>query len=106
MDPTIALQSTLVAVKEQVSADLSGEVVILNMRNGEYFGLNSVGAAIWELLQEPRTIAEVRDLLLEMYPDADRDRCTQDLLNLATQLADAQLVEVESGADSALRPRP
>jgi hypothetical protein len=95
MTSSISLRTTLAAVKDQVSADLTGEVIILNMRNGQYFGLSEVGARIWALLQERRTVQEVRDRLLEAYPGVEPDRCTEDLLDLVAQLAEAELVEIE-----------
>jgi hypothetical protein len=100
MNSHIVLQSTLVAAEEQVSADLSGEVVILNMRSGEYFGLNAVGARIWELIQKPRTVLDVRDRLMEEFPEVDEAQCTRDLLDLVAELVDAQLVEVVATAEA------
>jgi hypothetical protein len=94
MHASISLHSRVTPIKEQVSCDLSDEVVILNVATGQYFGLNPTGARIWQLLQEGRAVLEVRDLLLAEYADADSDRCTLDLLNLLAELADAGLVLV------------
>ena len=58
---TIQLDSVVVATKDQVSCDLKGEAVILNFKNGVYYGLNTVGARIWQALQEPKRVAELRD---------------------------------------------
>ena len=90
---SITLDSVVSPVQEQVSCELSDEVVILNMRNGEYFGLNPVGARIWELLQSQVSVQEILDRLLEEYPDVDRETCTEDLLGLLDDLAAAELIE-------------
>ncbi|MEI7827551.1 MAG: PqqD family peptide modification chaperone [Euryarchaeota archaeon] len=66
-DKKIALETTVVATKEQASADLGGETAILNLKNGVYYGLDPVGARIWNLIQEPRTVREVREMLLKEY---------------------------------------
>jgi hypothetical protein len=50
---TISLETTVVATKEQASTDLGGEAAILNLRNGVYYGLDPVGARIWNIIQEP-----------------------------------------------------
>ena len=89
--------STVVAVKDQVSADLAGEAVILNLKSGVYYGLNEVGARIWQLLQEPRIVAAIRDTLLEEY-EVDRDSCDRDLLAVLQELATAELIEVHHEA--------
>jgi len=87
--------STVVAPKDQVSSDLGGEVAILDLKAGVYYGLDAVGARIWSLIQEPRTVNEIRDILLEEY-DVEPERCERDLLVLLRRLADEGLVEVRS----------
>jgi hypothetical protein len=54
----------IVASQEQVSCKLDREAAILNLRNGAYNGLDPVGARIWNLLQQPRTLDELRDILI------------------------------------------
>jgi hypothetical protein len=44
MRAEIVKTSTVVAAKDQVSCDLVGEAVILDMKSGIYYGLNPVGA--------------------------------------------------------------
>lgn len=89
----ISLQSRVVAAPHQMSAELSGEYVILNLARGMYFGLDRVGARIWALLQEPRTVTQIRDLILEEY-DVDPERCESDLLKLLEDLEQQQLINV------------
>jgi hypothetical protein len=87
--------STVVAAKDQVSSDLGGEVAILDLKAGVYYGLDAVGARIWSLIEEPRTVNEIRDILSEEY-DVEPERCERDLLALLRRLADEGLVEVRS----------
>lgn len=95
--------STLVASRNQVSADLSpnttGEVVILGLKDGMYFELNEVGARIWQLIQEPRTVRSVITALLEEY-DVPREQCEADVLSMAGQMIRRGLAEVYDGQDS------
>jgi hypothetical protein len=87
--------STVVAAKDQVSSDLGGEVAILDLKAGVYYGLDAVGARIWSLIQEPRTVNEIRDILLEEY-EVEPEHCERDLLALLRRLADEGLVEVRN----------
>ena len=87
--------STVVAAKDQVSSDLGGEVAILDLKAGVYYGLDAVGARIWSLIQKPRTVNEIRDILLEEY-EVEPERCEHDLLALLRRLADEGLVEVRN----------
>jgi hypothetical protein len=85
--------SILVATGSQVSADLAGETAILNLSDGVYYGLDAVGSRIWQLLQQPVSIAAIRDTLLGEY-DVTPERCTEDIRALVKQLLSHGLIEV------------
>lgn len=89
----VSVDSTIVATKEQVSADLAGESVILNLKSGVYYGLDPLGATVWGLIQKPKSLSEVRDAVLEEY-EVEPERCERDLLALFQELAQEGLVEV------------
>lgn len=58
-----------------------------------YFGLNHVGARIWELLTpDGRPLDELCARLHELYPDADRDTLRRDVRDLVDRLAAEGLV--------------
>ena len=61
----ISEHSVVIASSEQVSCDLDGEAVILNLKDDVYYGLNPVGARIWNLIQEPKTVGKIKDVLLK-----------------------------------------
>lgn len=95
----ISLDSTVVASSQLVSANLDGEVVILGFQSGSYFGLDQVGAFVWDSIQKPQKVGEIRDRILEEY-DIDSARCEQDLLNLLESLLDKQLIEIKAEAST------
>ena len=93
MKRTVSERSTIVAGKNQLSSDLGEEAVILNSDKGMYYGLDTVGARIWNLIQNPTRVNEIRDALLKEY-EVECDRCEHDLLLLLQKLADEGLIEV------------
>jgi hypothetical protein len=95
----ISTSSVVVAAKDQVSSDLGDEVVILNLTNGVYYGLGPIGARIWDLIQEPKAVNEIRDALWDEY-EVDIERCECDLLALLEELVAENLAEARDGADS------
>jgi Coenzyme PQQ synthesis protein D (PqqD) len=95
LNSTISESSLITATKEQVSSDLAGEVVILNLKTGTYYGLNPVGARIWSLIQEPKTVDEIRQMLLNEY-EIDSDTCDQDIRELLDDLANSDLIEIKN----------
>ena len=98
MKDKITLHSSVVLTKDQISADLSGEAAILNLKSGVYFGLNTVGARIWNLVQEPKTVNDIRDTLIEEF-DVEPDQCEADLFALLKELFSHGLIEVRNEKD-------
>jgi hypothetical protein len=90
---TLSLDSKVIASSRQVGADLGEEIILLHLENGQYFGLEQVAATIWRLLESPRTVKEIEDVLLEQY-DIDPEMCHAEVVGLLTDLMDQGLVEV------------
>jgi len=88
--------ATVVAAPDLLSSAFEQELVILNLRDGVYYGLEDVGARIWSLLQRPVTVAAVRDTLVAEY-DVEPARCGRDLRALLQALAARGLIEVREG---------
>lgn len=91
----ISLSSKITIAPEQLSSDLGGEIVILNAKSGQYYGLNPMGATIWGLLQQPKTVKELQELILEQY-EVDAATCEQDLRELLHQMQEKGLIEVNN----------
>jgi hypothetical protein len=67
--------SVIVRNEDQfISNPVGEETIILNLATGDYFGLNSVGAFIWDLLREPVPVSRVIGRLMETYT-VDEDTC-------------------------------
>ncbi|MGH9510133.1 MAG: PqqD family protein [Terriglobales bacterium] len=87
---------TVVAVRDQVSCTLQDEAVVLHLGKGVYYGLNPVGATVWNALQEPKTIEQLVHLVTSEY-QVPAGECERDLLTLLARLQEAGLVEVVGG---------
>src|SRR5438105_4742296 len=85
-------QSVVTVTKDQVSCGLGAESAILHMKDGIYYGLDPIGTEVWKLLQTPRRIADIREVLLQEY-DVEPERCQRDLLALLEDLLRAGLIE-------------
>lgn len=82
------------SIPAQVMArDVGSETVILNLESGVYFGLDPVGARIWQLMGEDKTLAEVCDAMLAEY-DVTREDIERDVLSLAEALRAQQLIGI------------
>jgi hypothetical protein len=97
MDQALSEPSVVVAMREHVSCPLGDEVIILDLKAGLYFSLDNVGAMVWQLIQQPRTVAEIRQAVLDTF-DVDGDVCDRDLAVLLRELSTRNLVEIRNAA--------
>jgi hypothetical protein len=94
MDMLIADPSVVVATKDQFSCPLGDDTVILDLKAGLYFSVNDVGGLVWKLIQEPRTVRELREAILEGFA-VDVETCDKDLRALLGELASRNLIEIK-----------
>jgi hypothetical protein len=83
--------------RDAVSCELNGETTILNVRSGDYYGLDEVGASVWKMISQPHTVAEIIKAITLEY-DVDAVRCEGDLIDLLGKLATHGLVEIRDRA--------
>lgn len=100
MSEPLSMVSIVAATREHVSCMLGDEAAILNLKNTVYYGLNPVGARVWNLAQQLRSVREIRDALLEEYEVA-AEQCERDLLDLLEKMREQGLIEVRDGAPGA-----
>jgi hypothetical protein len=94
MERIVSESSTVVVAKDQISCNLADEAVVLNFKAGMYYGLNSVAAKVWSLIQEPKRVSEIRDAILAEYA-VDADRCQRELFDLLRDLQAKDLIRIK-----------
>jgi len=83
--------------EDVVSRKVAGEMVLLDLASGLYFGLDPVGSRIWELLsQSPCSLEELCDAI-EAEFDAPREQIERDVAELAGQFVEKNLVTPAAG---------
>ena len=75
---------------------VAGEVLLVPVAGAladlqRVFALDEVGAAIWEHLDGPRTVAQIRDALLDRFEVA-ADELERDLGQFLEELRSAELI--------------
>ena len=82
-------------IPDHVVAKLIGdELVLLDLAGGTYFGLNAVGADMWRMLADGKSLPDVVDAISSEY-DVDRSVLETDLRELLSALCDKGLVSPE-----------
>ena len=86
------MSASRIEIPEHVMArQLGDECVMLDLESGTYFGLDPIGARVWQLLCEGRAVEEVCDALAEEY-EAPRAAIATDVERLLDELAAQGLI--------------
>ncbi len=95
--PDFADDSLVSAVEDVVSCELAGGAALLDLRSSTYYSLNPVGAHVWELLQQPTSVADLQEALLARY-EVEPAQCRQDLTQLLASLGELGVIKVVDAA--------
>lgn len=78
--------------EDVIAREVAGEMVLLDLASGLYFGLNPVGSRIWSRLSEGVcSITEICDVIEHEF-DASRDQIEGDVVALLRQLSGKDLI--------------
>jgi hypothetical protein len=76
-----------------LTAEVDGEVVMMSIEQGRYFGLDDIGSDIWKRLDTPCSFAELIDRLASDY-DADQATIAADVCDLLSRMAEQDVVRL------------
>lgn len=74
-----------------MTADMNGSAVMMDVVTGKYYNLGAVGGRIWELLEEPMTLAALVQKLTAEY-DVSAKQCRTDILPFLNTLLERGLL--------------
>ena len=99
MDANPSLAGQIRVHQDVVWRDVDGEIVLLNVVTGQYFGLDDVGSRVWFLLQQDGDAGTSLETLGQRVVaefEVDGPTAIADLTALLQQLLDQQLVTVRA----------
>lgn len=70
---------------------IDGEVVMLSIENGEYYGMDDVGGRIWEILENPISIKKLLAILVQEY-NVSYESCKKDVIPFINLLIEKKIV--------------
>lgn len=89
----VTLDTLLVRSEEVLFQEVGGEAVLLDLASEQYFGLDTVGTRIWELIDAITPLRDIHARLCEEY-DAEPPTIAANLLALCQLLVEAGLAKV------------
>ena len=87
-DATIISRSSSI-----LTAVVNGEIVMMSIQQGQYFGLDDIGSDIWKRIEPPCSFAALIDGLAHDY-EADRATITADVHSLLLRMAEQDVVKL------------
>ncbi len=67
-------------------------IFLVNPDNEALYHLNSVGAALWRLLEDGTSGEEAANIICQAFPEADPTSVKTDIIKLISELADHRLI--------------
>jgi len=93
MSGPLIQESTRFRARNHLSADVSGETVILHDAEAAYYGLNSTGTLLWRQLKEPKSSGQLVRLVAEEF-QLDPGVVEADVVSVLAEMLEAGLIEV------------
>lgn len=83
--------ATFVRRPDLHAVEMDGELVMMGQEQGKYFGMRDVAATIWKALDEPRTLADLVDLVSAEYT-VEPETCRGDIVAFLDELLEHKMV--------------
>jgi hypothetical protein len=94
----IITENSFISVADELIVGdlLDGEVVILNMKDNTYYGLDQIGGQIWNLIHNRTTFGDIIEVLINEY-DVDYQKCYKDVHTLLEDMFRKGLIQIDNG---------
>ena len=93
----ISEQLTLDAIVRRsdalLSTSLGDDVVMMDVEQGAYYGLEAVAARIWALTEQPLSVGLLCDRLVTEY-QISPEQCQQEVLAFLSELLNQHVVQI------------
>lgn len=92
-EPTLEPQMQVRRIDNVLDADMEGELVMMDIDQGSYFGFNKTGTRIWNLLVQPVVISDLCNQLTAGF-DVPPEQCEQEVVRFLENLLTRGLLQV------------
>ena len=92
-DSLINTQSLILRNAHMPTGEIDGEMVALDLDQGQCFGIGKIGTLIWDMAAEPARVHDIVDRLVAHH-DVEPGECLADVLSFLEEMNGAGLVKV------------
>ncbi|MNC59491.1 hypothetical protein D3C75_1093040 [compost metagenome] len=97
MQGTLSLHTVLQQRPGNITSDMDGEKVMLNVQNGKYYNLGEVGGDIWATMAEPVPVSRIIEVIRDHF-EVPAETAEQDVFEFIQHLLDEDLAAICSGS--------
>lgn len=77
--------------------ELDGQLMLMDIETGAYYQVEGIGGAIWQMLETPRSEAEIVEAILATYR-VGKDECVNDIRIFLAKLVESKVVISQNDA--------
>jgi hypothetical protein len=89
----ITPDTVLARSEDCLFSDLGGEVVMINLEQNSYYGLDPIGSRIWALLTVPTSLTQLCHTLQQEF-EVDAESCRSDVTALLESMYEEGLIQI------------
>jgi hypothetical protein len=89
----IGLNSVVTRNDDIVAGVVDTDLIMMSIESGKYYQLNISAGRIWDILEQPRTVAELCNMLSKDFK-VTSEGCQKDVLLFLEDLASRKIVTV------------
>ena len=90
----INLDSMVTRAEGFSTAQVRDDLMMLNVEQGAYYSLDSIGAEIWNLLEQPARVRDLVDRLQQRY-EVGPEQCQADVLAFIEEMNQNGMILVQ-----------
>jgi hypothetical protein len=89
------MNSVVTRTGQSTAANVDNDLVIVHFDTNAYYGFDTIGRRVWEIIETPHKVAEVCDVLRQEY-DVSQEQCEADVLGFLEELEQNRILETRS----------
>lgn len=91
----VQLSDIVQARADILTSEINGELVMMDMENGQYYTLDAIGCTVWRALTTPCQVAELCRQLGEQY-DAPAAIIEKDMVELLERMLAKRMIALQT----------
>jgi hypothetical protein len=87
----ISEETKVKRINTTLTSNIEDQTIMMNLEQGNYYGLNAVGNRIWELADQEISVKDICSALLKEY-EVEEKHCKKVVLSFLGKMREAGLI--------------